>query len=252
MSKLHRKTGCKCLICDDEVLKRNTYVLIHKTQRQTHKLCNDCFMGYIRPKLHIITENLRKNIRKDVHLINCPGSYHGKKRNICKYKFDLRKMNIKNISDDLQLDIFRILFVLDTPTAYLCPEQKCGQVVDVDREFTGSRLECASCTISWCRQCLIMPYHESKSCLEVEMENSTSENGKFIWEMKSKGLLKFCPQCRAPTIKNRGCSKMHCITCNCTWCWLCDEIGVDYPHYNADNNDRCSGKLWEGEDIQDL
>ena len=70
--------------------------------------------------------------------------------------------------------------------------------------------------------------------------------------MKTKGLLKFCPQCKVPTIKNKGCSKMHCVKCDCSWCWLCNKVGVDYPHYNSNNNDRCSGKLWEGEVNPDL
>jgi hypothetical protein len=29
------------------------------------------------------------------------------------------------------------------------------------------------------------------------------------------------------------------------WCWLCQETGIDYSHFNAANGKKCANKLWE-------
>ena len=116
-------------------------------------------------------------------------------------------------------------------------------------EYFGNVLKCHyGCKITWCKDCLITPYHEYKSCIEVEYENKKSENGKFIWDMNNKGLLKFCPDCKAPSIKNNGCNKMICSNCNVIWCWLCLTTQIDYDHYNTILSGLCKGKLWEGVD----
>ena len=133
--------------------------------------------------------------------------------------------------------------------AFICPEIKCGQVVEVDKEYTGFNLVChGGCQTTWCRNCLISPFHDGKSCLEVEAENNKTENGKYIWQMKRQGKLKFCPRCKAPCIKHNGCNKMVCGGCHVKWCWLCKEIGIDYVHFNSERVGNCSGKLWEGLD----
>ena len=71
---------------------------------------------------------------------------------------------------------------------------------------------------------------------------------KIRFVQKRKGKLKFCPQCKVPTLKNNGCNKMVCIRCHIKWCWLCTDTNIDYDHYNSGNVGRCSGKLWEGVD----
>lgn len=245
MSKIHKKTGSVCMICDEEI--GNDGILFHKSRRQTHSLCKDCAIGYLKPIVSMAANNIRKNIRHNVGIVKCPGSYHSESRNQCKQTTNLK--NIKIPECEISLDIFRVTYTLSSNNVYLCPEEKCGQVIElVHPEHTGNKLVCHDCEITWCRQCLVIPYHDKKSCLEVEMENKNSENGKFIWEMKRSGKLKFCPQCRSPCIKNNGCNKMLCTQCNCKWCWICLSINVNYDHYNSDQIGSCTGKLWQGVD----
>jgi hypothetical protein len=138
-----------------------------------------------------------------------------------------------------------------TDNAYICPEMKCGQVVEVDKGYTGIDLGCygGGCQTTWCRNCLISPFHNGKSCVEVEAENNNTENGKYIWQMKNQGKLKFCPRCKAPSIKYNGCNKMVCGACHVRWCWLCKEIGIGYEHFNSERVGKCNGKLWEGNEL---
>ena len=243
MSKIHKKTLSTCIVCDESYEKG---CVLHKTRRQTHSMCLDCIVGYLKPVLRRSCNNVRKNIRNNVGYFKCPGTYHCESRNQCKNNIHIGKIKVPDC--DISLDIFRLVYVLNTPTAYMCPEEKCGQVIDVDEEYMYHNLQCNDCKLTWCRQCMVSPYHEGKSCVEYEVENSSSENSQYIRDMNKKGLLKFCPTCRAPTYKNTGCNKMICFSCGSRWCWLCCASDIDYDHYNINNKGRCVGKLWEGVD----
>ena len=200
MSKLHKKTGSKCIICD-ELLDKNNSINFHKTRRQTHSLCIDCGIGYLSPLLTQATNNIRKNLRNGV--VKCPGSIYGEHRNMCKFTTNFSCLNVPEC--EISLDLFRLNYVLNTPNRYICPEMKCGQVVDVDPGYIGNNLVCYTCKTTWCRQCIISPYHMGKSCIEEEADNKNTDNGKLIWELKNEGKLKFCPVCRSPCIKENGC-----------------------------------------------
>ena len=241
MSKLHTITGISCIICDE---KENNMIELHKTRRQTHKICYDCTTGYFRPILEQITNNLRKNIKRDNYMIKCPGTYHSNNSNKCKKTINIKDICISD-KHEIHIDLFRILYVLSTNEAYLCPNKKCGEILHIDYIYDGKRLECISCLESWCKECYYTPYHNNKSCLEVELEESKSDNAILISEMKKKGVLKLCPQCKAATIKNSGCNKMLCINCGIKWCWLCEKFTIDYDHFNEKSNNFCSNKLWE-------
>ena len=46
-----------------------------------------------------------------------------------------------------------------------------------------------------------------------------------------------------------ACNKIICTHCKSKWCWFCKEVGIDYDHFNANSNTRCSNKLWENVDV---
>ncbi len=245
MSKLHKKTGSTCMICDE---KPDKSIIFHKTRRQTHMMCLDCGIGYLKPIITIATNNVRKNIRVDSGIIRCPGSVKGQTRNMCKHVIELGNLEVPDC--EISIDIFRLIYVIQNDNSYICPESKCGQVVEVDSEYIGNQIVCqGGCMASWCIHCMVSPFHTGKSCIEVEAESMNTENGKMIWELKTKGKLKFCPCCRSPCIKNDGCNKMVCASCHKNWCWLCLSPNIDYNHYNSSNVGQCTGKLWQGVDV---
>jgi hypothetical protein len=204
MSKIHKKTGNYCLICDEDASDGITF---HKTKRQTHKLCIDCCDSYIITELQKVNSNLRKNIKGDnTYNIKCPGSIHSEIRNLCKCKIDIRRMILPDNSK-CSLDLFRIKYVFSNPLAFICREEKCGEVVILDYDYQMLDIKCPSCSTTWCSQCNVIPFHYNMSCIEYETENRNTLNGKYIWGMREKGELQFCPEknCKAPTIKNNGC-----------------------------------------------
>lgn len=245
MPKIHLKMSNNCMICNEECVESK--IMFHKTNRQTHSLCMDCGIGYMKPLLNQITNNIRKNIRKGVTTICCPGTYHSLSRNRCKHRLSLLYMEIPEC--ELSLDVFRIKYVLSSPNILLCPDSNCGQIVEVEDMSTDDIIcNTKGCNTSWCKSCLAQPYHKGKNCLEYNLENSKTENGKYLLDMYTKGLMKYCKLCKTPTIKQDGCNKMLCSVCGGTWCWLCGNVGIDYQHYNTNNFGSCTGRLWEGVD----
>ena len=160
MSKIHKKTGSFCLICDESI---ESCIIFHKTRRQTHSLCLDCAIGYLRPILIQAKNNISKNIRKDVDIIKCPGAYHGASRNQCKIYVRLGDLVIPDC--DISLDVFSITYIMNNNSVFICPEMKCREIVDVDDEYTGNQIICHfGCHMSWCRNCLMSPFHKGKTC----------------------------------------------------------------------------------------
>jgi hypothetical protein len=243
MSKIRQKTGTECILCEDNIKEG---IILHKTRRQTHKLCVDCGTQYLTPLVTQITENLRKNIRKGAKNIACPGRYKGADRNLCRHTVDLTKLVISEGSP-LYTNIFRITYALNNDNIVICPNKDCGDVVEVDyNNLYIPRVTCQSCLMNWCRVCLVNPFHEGKSCVAFEVSQNKTDNGKYIYQMHKKGKLHFCPACKVATLKNDGCNKMTCFTCKTKWCWLCNARNIDYNHFNTYGENPCANKLWEG------
>jgi len=241
--RLLSKTGSTCSVCTSQIEKNP--IILHKTKRQIHCLCDYCAKHYLTPITENITKSLQKGIRRNVNNIQCSGCYYSNTRNICKTKIDITKIQIPP-EWDLYTSIFRIKYILNSHYSLICPNTKCGSVIDVEENYNGEKITCFDCKQTWCRQCNVTPYHDNKTCIEYEIESKNCDNSKYIFELKEQGLLKFCPQCKTPILKNSGCNKMYCSLCNTKWCWICSSLNIDYDHYNANKNTSCSNKLWEG------
>jgi hypothetical protein len=240
MSKIHTKSGSMCSICDQAVGEDG--VTLHRTRRQTHKLCEVCVDGYLAPQISQVAQNLRKNIK--VNTIDCCGTYHSNSRNHCTEKIQISGITCSE-SSSIYTDLFRVQHVLSNPNVYICPVDTCGEIVEVMEDDPIPRTVCPSCKIIWCRTCLLFPYHENVSCMEYEVSQNKTENGKLIYKLKADKKLHFCPRCKIPTLKNSGCNKMWCVTCKVKWCWLCQKSDIDYDHFNSEGSNPCANKLYE-------
>ncbi len=248
--KIHRKTGGACPICMMEIAGEG--IVLHKTKRQTHRLCLDCCSGYLQPLVADLTSNLRQNIRHKATIVRCTGTNHCALRNQCRCEVDIRDIAIPD-GTQLATDIFRITYVLANPAVHICINPNCGELVETAEGTQAA--ECPTCSARWCCHCLAQPYHDNMSCLEYEAMQSSTETGKLILDKKIKGELKFCPRCRVPTEKVRnskgefvGCNKIVCENCKACWCWLCQAVDIDYSHYNSAGSSGCAERLWEGVD----
>ena len=175
--------------------------------------------------------------------IKCPGSVYGAHKNMCEKYINIRHIKSKKHSE-IDTYIFRILYTLDNPNCFICPNNKCGNIVETNLFSFSTFISCKECNITWCRNCCVTPFHENLSCIEYDLTKHDSKNSKYILELYKENKLKFCPQCKIPIIKNKGCNKIVCENCNMKWCWLCEKMNIDYSHYNIKNNTKCANKLW--------
>ena len=171
-------------------------------------------------------------------------------RNKCKGKISILSLyeniiKINNIPEDFMCSITRIYYVYSCIYKHICKNSDCNCIIELDPYYTENLCICPMCKESWCLSCQTIPYHKDKSCLEYEVEQKNTDIGRFIWEMKDTGKIKFCPKCKCPIFKNDGCNKMTCIECNSHWCWLCLQQNIDYDHFNSEGKNPCANKLWE-------
>lgn len=252
MSKIHTKTSMICPICMNNI--EGSGIILHKTRRQTHRLCTDCGETYINYKLDEITNNIRHNIKNENnYFLLCPGLSQSCLRNQCRKVIYLKDI-IVDPKSKLYTDIFRIIYTLKTPCAFICINKTCNQIIET-QEYINPII-CSSCDSNFCKYCLRSPYHEGKSCIEIDVDEQKTDNSKLIKQKIIDGKIKYCPLCRVPVEKEHdengnflGCNKIYCYSCKATWCWLCETTNIDYSHYNEKNASKCSNKLWKGTKI---
>lgn len=248
MAKIHQISGSSCICCEEKL--GTDYVYLHKTRRQTHILCSECAEGYLLP---ILTQRIH-NIKNGMGIINitvkCPGTYCGLARNKCTHMVNLYDVFVTYISDIMR-SITTLLVLNNDPNLMLCPNYTCSSMFV--KNTACKYLKCAKCLTEWCGYCMTQPYHKGMSCLEYKLLNSDSEDSKYMNELIREGKLKFCPVCKTATTKEKdihgydvGCNKISCTVCGEKWCWLCQEVGISYDHFNMESTNPCSSKLWEG------
>lgn len=237
--KIRVKTGSHCCICDDTI--ESNPLIIHKTRRQTHAMCEDCGIQLLSMEIKSIMSNMRKNIRSTI--IKCPGTIHSQLRNQCNTNIDITMFRYQiDSSQPIMTDLIKLCILSEHSSIYACPNTNCENIIeDIYGDYN---LECNLCSINWCKSCLTSPYHENLTCLEYELQETNTENGRYLKELLRQGTLKTCPRCKTPTIKASGCNKMYCESCNCKWCWLCSLTNIDYNHFNMEGTNPCAGKLW--------
>jgi hypothetical protein len=255
-AKIHTKAFIECISCFEEIEKGKEFIF-HKTLRQTHMLCLDCSVGFLRSHIDDAIKNLRKNI--PVCDIQCPGNHKSDINNKCCKKLQFSSLNPPE-SHPLKAEIQRINFFSNLEFV-LCPTEDCFEpnpTVDKNNKKI-THITCAGCNVEWCIKCNTMPYHHNLSCTEWGLSQGDTELGKFLSEKIKNGDMKLCPCCKTPTEKERfvdgkftGCNKMTCEVCHSKWCWLCEMNNIDYDHFRESSTNRCGNKLWEGTRTEQL
>lgn len=241
-------TSRSCLVCTspyDGAFNKDTYnekdeetvlsILLHKTRRQTHSLCVECFR-------HYVLEELKKNEkeRRFHFFIQCPGNMNGLIRNQCKHEINIISMDkILRTFSDINDQVGR-LYILSNKGSSYCPSKQCGNIVIVPDGT--NECECHECSSTWCFLCNISPYHSNLTCGQYRINQDNSTEGQKIKELINEGKIKLCPKCNHGTMKNEGCNKITCIVCNSHFCWLCG-IGIEgYDHFRTG---KCSDRLFD-------
>ena len=236
-----------CMTCTCEV---DDPIIIHKTRRQTHAMCERCFLIHTRTQIEPFLKTLSTSQTiKNGPVFPCPGRFCSESRNVCKHDFSLpswlQKFRASLVDTDEYNNLLRIFCVLDNPgMCYLCSDYGCaglGYIKDTSRTC-----ECDRCSSRWCANCG-GDSHPGMSCLEAKREvgKELCESESAALKLFAGGTLRFCPRCSHGTLKDGGCNKMQCVKCSTKWCWLCGQADIDYDHYNSAKGGGCSDRLWE-------
>ncbi|KAJ7509982.1 hypothetical protein B0H11DRAFT_1957067 [Mycena galericulata] len=110
-----------------------------------------------------------------------------------------------------------------------CPfcEYKCVIENEQEKLFTCRNDDCAAIS---CRQCKQLD-HLPKSCKEME-EDKNLDGRHTIEEAMTRALMRNCPKCQKPFIKDQGCNKMSCPNCFTLSCYICRKIISGYDHFS--------------------
>ncbi|GAA6058385.1 hypothetical protein JCM3770_006106 [Rhodotorula araucariae] len=115
-----------------------------------------------------------------------------------------------------------------------------------ERLFRCERPECRKVTCRKCRK----EGHVPLSCEEADDERRLP-GVHAIAEAMSAALIRPCPKCNVPCLKQDGCSKMVCAQCNAYWCYVCREIISGYAHFQQKRADGSTCPLHDDTEMSD-
>eukprot|EP01084_Bolivina_argentea_P267696 454493_1 len=152
----------------------------------------------------------------------------------------------------------------------LCPAQNCKAAIDKDLllkyinindlytfaySFIYKHLQrnkywinCNNCRFGW----IVINKNKCNSILKCKgCENNhkiKNEIDNGFKELILNGIMKECPQCNYPTMKDYGmCNVMHCGKCNVYWNWRTKDIGSSSNEVKQ--KARNNGTLWEAGEL---
>ncbi|KAK4940841.1 hypothetical protein LTR10_019113 [Elasticomyces elasticus] len=113
-----------------------------------------------------------------------------------------------------------------------CDYQAVCDNVDKDPVFYCLNPECKRAT---CRKCE-MDSHLPKTCEQNQQDNDL-HGLHTVEEARSDAIMRSCPKCKVKILKEFGCNKMTCSTCNTIMCYVCNAdltaLGQrPYDHFN--------------------
>ena len=100
--------------------------------------------------------------------------------------------------------------------------------VEEDREFRCKAPDCEAVSCRFCKAVTHLPM----TCAEYKKEQGVSER-HVLEEAMTNALVRECPKCKVPILKDGGCNKMTCSQCRTC---VCDYCGKDitkegYGHF---------------------
>ncbi|GAB1517258.1 hypothetical protein RhiTH_000302 [Rhizoctonia solani] len=93
-----------------------------------------------------------------------------------------------------------------------------------------------SCMVVSCRRCRRVE-HGGMTCEQVIQREKSSQGEHAIAEAMTMALVRDCPECKTPFMKETGCNKMVCPKCETVSCYICRQKVSQispYTHFDRD------------------
>jgi hypothetical protein len=203
---------CQCCFADTPVPKTTSCI-------EGHFFCLDCALSHAKARIEIS--------RYDITCMDGSG---------CKAEFS-RHERSRFLDEKLLGVLERLQQQADLRAADLdgldsCPFCDFAAIcppIEVDKEF---RCQMPDCEAISCRLCRAIS-HLPMTCEEWKKEQGISER-HIVEEAMTQALIRKCPKCQVPILKDGGCNKLICSKCRC---FVCDYCGKDiskegYSHFD--------------------
>ncbi|KAG8719750.1 hypothetical protein FRC08_002110 [Ceratobasidium sp. 394] len=90
------------------------------------------------------------------------------------------------------------------------------------------------CMVVSCRKCRRKD-HAPKTCEQMDNEERDAKGEHEVAEAMTRALVRDCPKCKTPFMKEHGCNKMICPKCGTISCYICrKEISKLSPYTHFD------------------
>ncbi|KAK8861257.1 hypothetical protein IAR55_002076 [Kwoniella newhampshirensis] len=130
-----------------------------------------------------------------------------------------------------------------------CPVCPFAAIVDDpnDKLFRCMNEECGQVTCRKCRN----KEHIPKTCEETAADRKLDKR-HTVEDAMSEALIRKCPKCSKPFIKDFGCNKICCFQCGAISCYICRKPIQGYDHFDQTpeqyQRPKQAGKcpLWDG------
>ena len=214
---------CQCCFTDTPVSRA-----VHCNGDGTHFFCRDCALSYAKAQTD-----------KGQHLLECFATTECKAEFSHSHKLRFLDAEMLRLLDKLeQNDIMRLAEIEGLAKCPFCDYAEIYPDVSENKIF---HCKASACMKASCRLCNLES-HVPKTCAEAKAENGISER-HILEEAMTKALVRNCPKCETPILKDSGCNKMICTKCKCA---ICDYCGKDiskegYGHFAGNGVGRNGG-----------
>ncbi|GAA5965119.1 hypothetical protein JCM3765_004865 [Sporobolomyces pararoseus] len=186
------------------------------------QFCKDCSLMNAETQI-----GMRKFILPCMSTSGCQATFPDSE--IVKFLPRKSRDALHKIRQEKEIDLAGLEFLEKCP---FCPF---AYIIENEQErlFQCQRPECG---VVSCRQCKKKD-HLPKTCQEVS-DDAKINAVHQVEEAMSSALIRKCPQCSEPYIKeNDSCNKIRCASCATLSCYVCSKIITGYEHFaNAGSN----------------
>jgi len=112
-----------------------------------------------------------------------------------------------------------------------CDYKQVCPPVDVDFEFRCGKPECSMVSCRKCQQQTHIPL-TCEEAAKLKSKDTALTQRHTIEEAMTAALVRNCNRCKKPFIKDYGCNKMTCPSCNNLQCYVCSQTVTDYTHFH--------------------
>ncbi|KAK3072921.1 hypothetical protein LTR53_005920 [Teratosphaeriaceae sp. CCFEE 6253] len=207
-----RGETAECSACfDDLPLNRQ----IHCDGPAAHFTCFDCAETYIKSEVG-------ESRCRVLCTAGCGAAFAPNQLNLL-----LDKQLLEKLAELEQEKAIRDANLEDLEECPFCDYKAIVPPLEEDFEFRCANPECEKISCRRCKSTTHIPI----SCEQHAKDNQIDHRHK-IEEAMTAAMIRACNKCKKQFIKDYGCNKMMCPSCNNLQCYVCSQSLAGYEHFD--------------------